>query len=353
MNHASLQKSAELLRTPEFAAFADTIRAAVAVNNRVNFIGTNAAGRLAIRLERAWQKATVELMEKYPQVAPALEERKGYFRHIHFAGEYAVIDVPECLSQSNTFGRGMMRAHGVASANRDVAICLDPTGNTSVTLGAAHYALIHLAPMYMLTCVAPDAEENGRTKEVYTHPNCRVLTVADLFVMELMCAVAAEAALWDLLENAGVSNAFPGYEWFADRLEALQIPSVARVGNMLLADDYLLNALCFAADQPLFQAKNPNRETAQAWAHCFLREPRCLSWPADFYQSLGFSNAQIAALPDLSANALLQIPIGKESLQNPEGLNLDVLVQKCDLPQTFMDIFQNITADLMLNSLIS
>lgn len=350
MHNHSLKNAAEILRTPEFSAFADAFRVAFTKNDRVNLTGTGEAGRLAIRLERAWRKAATILMEKYPQAVPVLEQQLPYLRHIDIAGEYSVIATPPCLPQSNIFGRGMMRATGVASAGRDTVICLDPTGDTPSTLGSAHYALIHLAPTYILTCQEPDAEKNGRTKEVYTHPNCKVLTVADTHVMEILCAVAVEAALWDLLESAGIPNDFPGYAWFADQLEALQVSPLTYSGNTLLADDYLLNILCFAAKHPRFQVKNPNYETAEAWERCFLRQPRCLEWPADFYQSLGFSNAQIQSIPDISANALMQIPIGKESFTQQDGLMVDVLLDDIDLPETHMDIFQHLTVNLLLES---
>jgi len=90
MKNHSLQNAAQLLRTSEFAAFVDTIRAAFARNDRVNLTGTGTAGHLCIRLERAWRKAVLNLMGKYPQAVPALEKQLNYFRHIDIAGEYSV-----------------------------------------------------------------------------------------------------------------------------------------------------------------------------------------------------------------------------------------------------------------------
>lgn len=354
MKNHSLQNAAQLLRTSEFAAFVNVFRTAFAKHDRVNLTGTGEAGRLCIRMERAWRKAVHTLMEKYPQAVPALEEQLDYFRHIDIGGEYSVITTPACLSQSNPFGRGMMRARGVASADRDVVVCIDPTGDTPSTLGSAHFALIHLAPMYMLTCAAPDVEKNRHTREVYTHPNCRILTGADLHVFEILCAVAVEASLWDILETAGIPNGFPGYEWFAAKLEALpSAADLAFAGKTLCADEYFLDALCFAAEHSQFQVKNPNHETAGAWERCFLRSPRCLSWPADFYQALGFTNQQIRSIPDISEKALMQIPIGKETLTDSNALMVDTLLDSYDLPETFMDIFQHITVNLLLKSLIN
>lgn len=353
MNKSPFQTAAEILRTLEFAAFAESFRAAFVKHDRINFTGTGDAGRLAIRLERAWRKAAKNLMEQYPQAVSVLESRLNYFRHIDIGGEYSVIATPPYLPDSNIFGRGMMRANGVASANRDFLVCLDPTGDTPSTLGSAHYGLIHLAPTYILTCQPPQPEKNGRTKEVYTHPNCRVITVADLSVMEILCAVAAEAALCDVLETVGIPNTFPGYAWFADQLEALKVCPLTYTGKTLLADDYLLNALCFTAEHPQFQTKNPNRDTADAWEYCFLRQPRCLEWTADFYQSLGFSNHQIQTLPNISAKALTQIPIGKEALTDESALNVDALLDGYDLPETHMEIFRHLAVGLLLNSLIN
>ena len=351
MNLTALKNAAEILRTSEYAAFAELFRSTFLKSDRINLTGTGDAGRLAIRLERAWLKTAQKLMEQYPQAVPALEARLNYFRHVDIGGEYSVIATPPYLPDSNIFGRGMMRATGVASANRDILICLDPTGSTPSTLGSAHYGLIHLAPTYILTCQEPQPEKNRHTKEVYTHPNCRYMVVSDLRVMEILCAVAIEAALCDVLESAGVPGNFPGYEWFAQQLEAMNLTALSGAETTLLADEYLLDALCFAAEHPNFQAKNPNRETSDAWEHCFLRMPRCLEWTADFYQSLGFSNHQIQTLPNITAKALLQVPVGKETLSGESGLNVDALLDGMELPETYFDIFQHLSIRLLLDSL--
>lgn len=353
MNLTALKSAAEMLRTSEYTAFAELFRTTFRKNDRINLTGTGDAGRLAIRLERAWLKAAKKLMAQYPQAASALEPRLGYFRHIDIGGEYSVIATPPYLPDSNIFGRGMMRASGVASANRDFLVCLDPASDTPSTLGSAHFGLIHLAPTYILTCQQPQPEKTGRTKEVYTHPNCKYLVVADLYVMEILCAVAIEAALCDVLETVGIPNTFPGYAWFADQLEALELTAPTCKETTLLADEYLLDALCFAAEHPGFQAKNPNRETADAWEHCFLRNPRCLEWPADFYQSLGFSNHQIQTLPDITAKALMQVAIGKETLSGESGLNVDALIAGMKLPETYFEIFQHLSIRLMLDTLVN
>lgn len=347
-----LQNAANTLRSPEFSAFANALRAAFAKNFRVNITGIGTAGRIGIRLERVWRKIVCDLMEKYPQTVPTLENRLPYFRHVDLVGECDVLGTPELLAQSNIYGRGVMRAAGVASARRDFVVCLDPTADTPSTLGSCHFSLIHLAETYCITCVKPDPEKSKYAREVFTHPYCKVLTVADPMVMEILCAVALEAALWDLLEVSGLPNEFPGFDWFADHLTALQLQDTpAYTGNLLCADEYLLEALCFAAEHPRFKAMNPAFETAEAWERCFLQQPPCLGWPADFYQGLGFSNDQIRCIPDNSAEALLRTPIGKEALPSQDGLMLDAIVEKYTLPQTHMEIFQRLVANLHLKAL--
>ena len=349
MNKTPFQTSAEILKTEEFSAFAQAIRNALAEGGKVFFSGSSAAGRLGIRLERAWRKAVLSLQKKYPQAAARLEEKLDSIRNIDMAGEYSVIASPQCLSQSNIFGRGMMRANGVGLNRNNLFIAIDPAADTPSTLGSAHFVLIHLVPMYMLTCKAPVVELNRHTKEVFTLPYCRVLTAADLLTLEILCAVALESAL---LELCGDAKSFPGFDWFAAKLASM--PSVKPLvysGSTLCADEFLLDALCFAAEHPQYQVKNPNRETAEAWEHCFLRQPRCQDWPADFYQSLGFSNAQIQSLPNITAKGLLQIPIGKEAFTDESALNVDALLDGYDLPETHMEIFRHLAVGLLLNSL--
>ena len=350
-NSTSLAQAAEILKTEEFAAFADAVRATFAKKGYVYFSGCDTSGRLGIRLERAWRKAIGSFMEKYPQAAPALEEKVVAVRNVDMAGEYSVIASPACLSQNNAFGRGMMRANGLGFYRKDLFVGIDPTGDTPSTLGSAHYAQIHLVDMYMLTCVKPDVEKNRSTKEVYTHPHCRVLTVADALAQELVCAVALEAALWDILEANGIPNEFPGYAQIAEKLAEMQVAPLTYNGRTLCADEYLMDALCFAAEHPQFQVKNPNYETEEAWERCFLRKPRCIEFTGDFYQSLGLTDKQINELPDLTSKGLTQIPIGKESLIEQDALMVDSLLDGCDLPQTHMEIFQHLAVGLLLNSL--
>lgn len=353
MNNISLQKAAEILKTPEFSAFADAVRATFGKNSFVYFSGSGDPGRVGIRLERAWRNALNNLMEQYPQAASALEEKLVAVRNVDMAGEYAVIESPAFLSQNNAYGRGMMRANGLGYLRKDLFVGIDPTADTPSTLGSCHYALIHLVDMYMLTCVQPDVEKNRSTVEVFTHPYCRHLTAHDLQVLEIISAVALEASLWDILEANGIPNQFPGYDWFAQQLAAMNTDAVLSYsGKTLCSDEYFIDALCFAAENPKFQAKNPNCETEEAWQRCFLRNPRCMEWTGDFYQSLGLTDQQIASLPNLTAKGLTHIPIGKESLTDADALMLDSQPALSDLPQTHMAIFQHITVKVLLESLL-
>lgn len=348
----NLNQAAEILKTAEFAAFADAVRATIARKGFVFLSGSGTPGRIGIRLERAWRKAIGSFMEKYPEAAEALEEKLVAVRNVDMAGEYAVIESPAFLSQNNAYGRGMMRANGLGFYRKDLFVGIDPTADTPSTLGSCHYALIHMVEMYMLTCVKPEIEKNRSTKEVFTHPYCRYFTAPDLSILEILCAVSLEAALWDVLEANGIANEFPGYGWFADKLTSLNADaSLTYTGKTLCADEYLMDALCFTAEHPQFQAKNPNYETAEAWERCFLRKPRCMEWTGDFYQSLGLSDPQIDSLPNLTSKGLLQTPVGKESLTDTNALMLDTLPELQDLPQTHMDIFQHITLKLLLESL--
>ena len=351
-NTNSLQQAAKILKTPEFAVFAEAVSVTFFRKGFVYFSGVNNSGRLSIRLERAWRNALHTLMEKYPEIAPTLEEKLNSVRSVDMAGEYAVIASPACFNDNNAYGRGMMRANGLGYQRKDLFVGIDPTGDTISTLGSAHYAEVHLVEMYMLTCVEPDVEKNRCTKEVYTHPHCRVLTVADPLAQEIVCAVALEAALWDILETAGIPYDFPGYGWFAEQLANLQIAPLTYNGKTLCADQYLLDALCFAAEHPQFQAKNPNYETAEAWERCFLRKPRCIEFTGDFYQSLGLTDQQINELPNITTKGLTQIPIGKESLTEQDALMVDALVEGADLPETHTNIFQRLSVKLLLESLV-
>ena len=120
LNTTSLAQTAEILKTAEFVAFADAVRATVARKGLVFFSGSGTPGRIGIRLERACRKAIGSLMAKYPEAAPALEEKLVAVRNVDMAGEYAVIESPAFLSQNNAYGRGMMRANGLGFLREDL-----------------------------------------------------------------------------------------------------------------------------------------------------------------------------------------------------------------------------------------
>ena len=338
-------RSTEALATQDYATFADQVRKTLADGGRVIFSGCGSSGRLSMRLEQSWRNAVDKLSVKYPQAKSALEEKREAVINIMTGGDYAVIRAAESFEDSTALGQA--QAQQWQLNERDLLVGVTATGETTSILGTALQALADGAKVYMLICSDPKpvAEKLSRARKVFTHPNCRVLSLPcgpmaltgstrmqSSTFEQFAAAVALEGALCDILRAAGVQAAFSGYPWYAQQFLSMtemllqpkcvsllsriaqQEQSTYECGGLatLFADDYLLDVLTDTTeraptfmtppfcsedmtDQPLSWAfvKNPNYDTITAWHQCFLRAPRCIEWGAEAYEKLGLTKLQI------------------------------------------------------------
>lgn len=425
------QRAVRVLNTPEYIAFADAIRKTVLNGGRVIFSGCGSSGRLSMGLEKAWRNGILGLMKQYPHLTDSLEEYLETVGNIMSGGDYAVIRAAESFEDSTAMGRHQTKLLGLTS--KDLVIGVTATGETTSILGTVYQALEQGVPGYMLICADPKPlpDKMARCRDVYTHPGCRVLSLPcgpmaltgstrmqSSTFEQLVSSIALEGAMWDILEKHGIANDFQGYDWYGKQFLAaveqllseksleqlaeatLQEQKVYEAGGLmtLYADDFLLDVLTDTTersptfmtppfcsldmeDQPQSWAfvKNPNCDTEEAWNRCFLRKPRCMEWDAETYKSLGFTDKQINAIPDITYRGIQRFCIGREPMPQrenaPESFALWVDIAAAPetfhhcaaayqsngqltlegagihLPQTHMEIYEHMCLKMMLNTL--
>lgn len=383
-------RAEKTLAGKEFAAFADRVRRVIAEGGRVIWSGCGSSGRLSMRLEQSWRNAIAKLSAQYPQAADALRSKLESVGNIMTGGDYAIIRAAESFEDSTLLGCHQTKLWELGE--KDLLIGVTATGETTSILGTAGQALSDGAAVYMLICSDPEPllEKMGRTRNVYSHPNC--------FVMYLPCgpmgltgstrmqsssfeqfagAVALEGALYDILQSCGIDVQFPGYAWYGNSFagmtaqlmsdQAVQMiaeasdieQSVYEAGGLmtLYADEYLMDVLTDTTEraptfstppfcnsdmkeQPLSWAfvKNPACETEEAWNRCFLRQPRCIEWGNEVYASLGFRERDIQKIPDVSRSALQKFIIGKEPMpEREQGVSCALWVDAKAAPLCFRE----------------
>lgn len=358
------KRAAKTLITPEYAHFADLVRATLKQGGRVIWSGCGSSGRLSMRLEQSWRNAIAKLSARYPQAAGALNEKLESVGNIMTGGDYAVIRAAESFEDSTLLGRAQAGVWNLGE--KDLLVGVTATGETTSILGTAAQALEDGAKVYMLICADPEPlmKNMTRARGIYEHPNCSVISLPcgpmaltgstrmqSSSFEQFAGAVALEGALYDILNRCRVEVEYPGYGWFGQQFEAMTqmlmseqpvslLAEATRVeqnvyeqGGLitLFADEYLLDVLTDTTeraptfmtppfcsvdmvDQPQSWAfvKNPTCDTAQAWVRCFLREPRCIEWPREKYEELGLDPQQIERIPDISSEALGRFVIGNE-----------------------------------------
>lgn len=430
-DHQMAQRAVQTLTSPEYVTFADATRKTIANGGRVIFSGCGSSGRLSMGLERAWRKGIQDLSEKYPQLADVLDSYRESVGNIMTGGDYAVIRAAESFEDSTAMGKYQTKLLGLCE--KDLVIGVTATGETTSILGTVYQAMEQGVPVYMLICAdpAPLLNKMARCRDVYTHPGCRVLSLPcgpmaltgstrmqSSTFEQLAAAIALEGAMWDILERQGLVGGFQGYDWYAQQFlysveqlltekslqqlakATLLEQGVYEAGGLmtLYADHFLMDVLTDTTERsPTFMTppfcsldmvnqpqswafvKNPECDTEEAWNRCFLRKPRCIEWDREVYQSLGFSEKQINAIPDITCRGIQRFCIGRESMPQRENVTnsyalwVDVTAApesflRCaaaykasgqltleaadvTLPQTHMEIYEHLCLKLMLNTL--
>ncbi len=366
------ERAAATLASEGYADFADRIRKTVLGGGRVIFSGCGSSGRLSMRLEQSFRHAIEALAEAYPDKRERLLSKKEAVGNIMTGGDYAVIRAVESFEDSAPLGREQVRELGLSRG--DLLVGVTATGETTSILGTAVQALENGADVYMLICAdhRPLVEKMARAREVYLHPNCRVLTLPcgsmaltgssrmQSSTFEQLCgAVALEGALCDLLCECGVDVSYPDYATFGTAFlemthQLMGEKAVALLANAtrdeqrvyeagglmtLFADEYMLDVLTDTTERaPTFMtppfcssdmvgkepswafAKNPACDTKTAWTRCFLRRPNCLEWDKATYARLNFTPEQIERIFDIGVEALERFMIGNEPMPERENV---------------------------------
>lgn len=364
-------RAKEALASEEYVLFADSVRKTLGRGHKVIFSGCGSSGRLSMQLERSFRAAAEKLIAAYPDIRKEICELRDRVGVIMTGGDYAVIRAAESFEDSTKLGREMAREKGIGEG--DLLVGVTATGETTSVIGTAEQALDNGARVYMLICSPPDEMINrlSRVRKVYGHKNCSVLVMPSgpmaltgstrmqsSTIEQLAGGVALEGAIYDLLEKHGKNAVFPGYaaygRAFEDTASSLLNERAVRLMTRLIenerdvyknggvvtlfSDDCILDVLTDTTERsPTFKTppfrpegdktgetswaffKHTSLDTPSAWRKCFLRELNCIEWDRGKYRSLGLSDEQIDAIPDIGAKALRSFRIGCERDEEREG----------------------------------
>ena len=420
-------RAAAALSSEDFRRFADAIQTAILTGGRVLFSGCGSSGRLSMQLERSWRRAIADQIALHPEAKKTLDAYLESVENIMTGGDFAVIRAAESFEDSPRMGRAQTKERKLTE--KDVLVGVTATS----VLGTAAQALEDGAQVWMLVRTEPTPlkERMSRVREVFDHPRCSALVLPcgpmaltgstrmqSSTFEQFAAAVALETTLCAILERAGVRESCPAPEAFGEafytltgsllgekcisalREAILAEQEVYEHGGLItmFSDEYLMDILTDTTERaPTFStppfrsdahrdqppswafAKHPSLPTAEAWKACFLRAPHCIEWGKETYAQLGFTEREIARIPDVGLAALEQFPVGcepdAEREQSPcsraiwigtgsapaafreqasryhSSAELTSDGVGADFPETKLHIFEHIALKLLLNTL--
>ncbi|MBQ8432741.1 MAG: hypothetical protein IJX28_07635 [Clostridia bacterium] len=395
------KRAAETLKTPAYAAFADSIRNALKNGGRVIFSGCGSSGRLSMRLEQSWRSAIAKLCRRYPAHEAALQAHLEQVGNIMTGGDYAIIRAAESFEDSTRLGEAQAAEWNLCE--KDLLVGVTATGETTSILGTAINALQNGATVWMLVCSdpAPMIKNMERMQRVYPHPNCHTLILPcgpmaltgstrmqSSSFEQFAAAAALEGALNDLLASLGIKEPIPTYgelgDAFARMTASLLSPTclslladltvkeqaVYEQGGLatLFSDECLMDVLTDTTERaPTFMTppfcssemkdqaeswafvKNPTCNTKTAWQKCFLRTPRCIEWSRERYAELGLNAKQIEKIPSIDLAALEKFEIGYERMPEREtNPSLAMWVDVNEPPAEYEDASKGFSQSLVM-----
>ena len=328
-----------------FDAFQKAIKDTLVGGGRIILSGCGSTGRLCMNVERSWRVGV-----KRSGVDASLGER---VLSLMTGGDYAVIRAVENFEDFESFSRRQAAELGVGKG--DLLIGVTATAETTSILGTAYYAAEEGAKVYMLVCTNPKniLGKMERVDRLYGHESvsslylpCGGMAVTGSTRMQsstieqAILLSALELVLCELASvPCGKERLCEGFEGMIKTL--VREDSVSRIAALASAEaelykrggyvtyfseGFMLDILTDTTeraptyatppfrpqhhtDEPLSWAfsKNPALTTAEAWAECFGREPRCIEWERSYYEIEGIYNMR-----DIGKARLMEFMIGKE-----------------------------------------
>ena len=366
----------DVLLSPEFDSLVDTMMATITSGNTVCFSSCGASGRLAIILEAMWRE--------YCQKASILhQDKSGYYKNLEnqiysimTGGDRALIRSVENFEDYQIFGRRQFSDSGLGSG--DMLIALTEGGEISSVIGTMKEAYEKGASVAMIYNNPTDVlnRKFDRSREVLTNPDIIKLNLttgpmslagstrlqATTIAMLIMGAAMEECfnSLKGIKTEKSERIAFS--KMFENILSQLNKPeSINGIAKLIeieadcyeksgrvtyVADQYLLDIFSDTTERaPTFMippfrqyddsespipwvfAKDPRRESREAWINLLKREPRGLDWSKEDYHDMGVPGEMENRVGTLDSKQIFKFHIGNENDSSRYECNMSLLLK--------------------------
>ena len=351
----------KLIHSAEFGGLIKAIVETIERGGRVVFSSCGASGRLAIILEAMWR----EYWSGNPIENQVLSMMTG--------GDRALFRSVENFEDYQSFGRRQVAEAQLNSA--DLMIALTEGGEISSVIGTMKEAVERGVSVYMLFNNPKDLliQKFERSRDVLCHPDIIPIELTTgpmgltgstrmqaTTIGLLMVGIAMEEAFSRidgeeinirkqfidafsaLLNQLSTIETLKGLTELTD-LEAKTYGQGGRV--TYLADQFLLDVFSDTTERtptfmiPPFRSKNdhlspapwtfakdPTRNSNEAWENMLKRLPRGLDWNTDDYATMGANNSMIHNPPELSYKDIMNYQIGNEKDSSRARNDQDVFI---------------------------
>lgn len=345
-----LAMAQRVLTEAPYARLVDCGEQTIRGGGRIIFSGCGATGRLSILLESMWR----DCCAKDAAAAPYANQVES----IMTGGDYALVRSAEFFEDYTAFGRRQVQDAQMSA--KDMLVAITEGGETSSVLGTVDEALARGATVFLLFNNPAEllAERLERSRRAIQDPRvcvldlyCGPMALAGSTRMQattaeqLIAGAALESVMHRLLgrpqrdyaaDFAALLNSLErddNAQAIADYM-AFEADVYRQKGKITyFANDFMLDIFTDTTERsPTFMlppfrrrdnksapaswafVKNPLCDTAEAWSRSMHRPLRCLNWSVADYEAMDAADKIRNNPPALSANDLLQFPIGAEEL---------------------------------------
>jgi len=362
----------KIFQSAEYDQLVSAMLNCITDGHTVCFSSCGASGRLAIILDAMWRSYWIETRDGNPDLALASTRIENQVYSIMTGGERALIRSVENFEDYQAFGRRQFKDSKLGEG--DLLVALTEGGEISSVIGSMKEALdrgagvimIHNNPSKILR------QKFERSREMLDNPAVVKIdlttgpmalagsTRMQATTIAMLVAGAAMEECFEIIltkaqergnplsqpEVRSLSrSSFP--ENFTYLLEQLMAPGALKSISELidieaecykksgrvtyLGQTYLLDILSDTTERaPTFMlppfrqyddtdspvpwafARDPLRDSADAWTSLLKRSPRGLDWTRTDYQDMAVPEDMIERLPQLGVDQIMKFHIGKE-----------------------------------------
>ncbi len=391
------------LYSEDFDKFRDSIKKVLDGNGKIILSGCGSSGRLCMSIDKSFKRAVCKIGK------PEMGER---VMTLMTGGDYALIRSVESFEDYEVLSR--KQTDELKVTKDDLLIGVTATGETTSIVGSAIRADELGAKVYMVVCsdITKMQGKVRRIDDLYSRENvstlylpCGAFAIAGSSRMQ--SSTIEQLVIMSAFEMVLDSNITKGdlLEKFKNTLDYLMTEAVVEMMAEYIkteaevykrkgfvtyfTKEYTLDVLTdttergptfttppfrpqHRTDLPLSWAyvKNPTLDNKSAWLDCLGREPRCIEWEQEYYNSVGITTE----IPDISKERMYEFVIGKERDMERESQDTiavwidsiepipefenaaraykgkHVMVFKVDGEPTLMNIFERIGMKMAINT---